>query len=155
MKHRQWPFDPAVERYLSLASFRRNGQPVPTPVWLAEHNTRYYLFSETKAGKVKRIRANPAVRVAACNSRGKITSDWLDAHACVVTNDDLIAEVYAALRKKYGWQMAITDFFSKLSGRYHKRAIIGLEIVEAIDKQTSFTTLHNTRQRDPAPAGGC
>jgi hypothetical protein len=36
---------------------------------------------------------------------------------------------YRALRRKYGWQMKIGDFFSKLSGRYDKRAIVELEIV--------------------------
>ena len=47
------PFDPATERYVSLATFRRNGKP--TPVWLARHNDCFYLFSESKAGKVNAL----------------------------------------------------------------------------------------------------
>ncbi len=30
-----WPVDPATERYVSLAAYRRNGREVRTPVWLA------------------------------------------------------------------------------------------------------------------------
>ena len=57
-------------RYVSLATFRRNGREVRTPVWLAKVDVRYYLFSEGKAGKVKRIRANGRARLAACDLRG-------------------------------------------------------------------------------------
>ncbi len=125
------PFDPAVERYVSLASYRRNGLEVRTPVWLAEVDARYYLFSEGKAGKVKRIRANGRARLAACDLRGSVRSDWLEARGRIVSDVDLIERVYAALRRKYGWRMRIGDFFSKLSGRYDKRAIVELELTGA------------------------
>ena len=55
-------------------------------------------------------------------------SDWLDARARVVNEPEVVAHAYTSLRKKYGWQMKIGDFFSKLTGRYAKRAII--ELVE-------------------------
>ena len=124
-----WPFDPAAERYVSLATFRRNGREIRTPVWLAELDSRYYLFSESRAGKVKRIRANGRARMAACDYRGRVESDWIETRARIVIEPDLIERVYAALRKKYGLAMVITDFFSKLTGRYRKRAIIELEVI--------------------------
>lgn len=99
-----------------------------TPVWVAELDGRYYLFSEGKAGKVKRIRNNARARLAACDLRGRIRSDWLEARARIVQEPALIERVYAALRNKYGLQMKIGDFFSKLSGRYDKRTIIELEL---------------------------
>jgi len=123
-------FDPALELYVNLATFRRNGREVHTSVWLAEADARYYLFSEGKAGKVKRIRANGRARLAACDLRGRVKSEWLDARARVVEEADVIERAYAALRKKYGWQMRIGDFFSKLSGRYDKRAIIELQLTD-------------------------
>jgi PPOX class probable F420-dependent enzyme len=130
----RWPpvsdraFEPAGLRYVSLATFRRNGREIRTPVWIAKVDARYYLFSEGKAGKVKRIRANGQARLAACDLRGKVTSDWLDARARIVQEADLIERVYVALRDKYGWQMKIGDVFSKLTGRYQKRAIIELQV---------------------------
>ena len=124
-----WPFDPATERYVSLATYRRNGQEVRTPVWLAKFDANYYLFSEGKAGKVKRIRANGRARLAACDLRGRICSGWLEAQGRIVEEPELIERIYAALRRKYRWQMKIGDFFSKISGRYHKRAIIELQVI--------------------------
>lgn len=121
-------FDPATEHYVSLATYRRNGREVRTPVWLAELDGRYYLFSENKAGKIKRIRANGSARLAACDARGRVKSEWLDARARLVTEMDLIERVYAALREKYGLTMKITDLFSKLTGRYEKRVIIEVEV---------------------------
>ena len=124
-----WPFDPATARYVSLATYRRNGQEVRTPVWLAKFDGNYYLFSEGKAGKVKRIRANGRARLAACDLKGRIRSGWLEAQGRIVEEAELIEKVYAALRQKYRWQMKIGDFFSKIGGRYHKRAIIELQVI--------------------------
>ena len=125
-----WPFDPAKERYVSLATFRRNGKEVRTPVWLAGTQGRYYLFSEGKAGKVKRIRANGRACIAACTYSGDIRSDWLKAEARIVNEPEVINHAYRALRDKYGWQMKMGDIFSKLFGRYPKRAIIELRVMQ-------------------------
>ena len=124
-----WPFDPAKERYVNLATYRRSGIAVKTPVWIAGSAGIYYVFSEGKAGKVKRIRANSKARLAGCDFRGNVHSEWLDARGTLVTDVAVIERAYKALHKKYGWQMGIGDFFSRLSGRYKKRAIIELEII--------------------------
>ncbi|MFP6629399.1 MAG: pyridoxamine 5'-phosphate oxidase family protein, partial [Myxococcota bacterium] len=47
--------------YVSLATFRRDGREVRTPVWVARDGEHLYIFSEAKAGKVKRIRATKRV----------------------------------------------------------------------------------------------
>lgn len=125
--HSAASFDPGLARYVSLATFRRDGREVRTPVWIAELDGRYYLFSEGKAGKVKRIRNNSRARLAACDLRGRVHGGWLEAEARIVHDRELTERVYAALRNKYGVQMKIGDFFSKLAGRYGKRAIIELE----------------------------
>ena len=125
----KWPFDPAIERYVSVATYRRNGAEVCTPVWLAKVEENYYLFSEGKAGKVKRIRNNGRARLAACDLRGRLSSEWLEAEARIVEEAKLIERVYAAFRKKYGWQMILGDLFSRASGRYHRRAIIELQMI--------------------------
>ena len=72
-------FDPSAEKYVSLATYRRNGVEVKTPVWIAELSRRYYVFSAGDAGKIKRIRATPRVRLAAGDVRGKVRSAWITA----------------------------------------------------------------------------
>ena len=122
------PFDPAGEPYVSLATFRRNGIEVRTPVWIAEAQGRYYVFSAGDAGKVKRIRVTPRVRLAACDLRGNIKSDWIDGDARVVSEPSVVAAALQALRTKYGLQMRFTDFFAKLSGRFGKRAYLEITL---------------------------
>ena len=126
----QLPFDPAEERYVSLATFWRNGKEVRTPVWIAKAEDCYYVFSEGKAGKVKRIRANGKARLAASTFRGDIRSNWLESKARIVAEAEIIERAYVALGAKYGWQMKIGDVFSKLIGNYDKRAIIELRIAQ-------------------------
>jgi PPOX class probable F420-dependent enzyme len=45
-----------------LVTFRRSGEPVPTPVWFGLHEGRVYVESLADAGKVKRLRHDQRVR---------------------------------------------------------------------------------------------
>lgn len=123
------PFNPAIERYISLATCRHNGTEVLTPVWLAGAGEHFYLFSAGTSGKVKRIRVNPQAKMAPCDARGKVKGSWIDVHARIVAEPEIIERAYAVLRTKYGWQMALLDFFSSLSGKKRKRAVIELKAV--------------------------
>ncbi len=116
------------ESYLSLATFRRNGRAVETPVWFAAHAGRLYLFTEGTSGKVKRLRANPRVRIAACNVRGKLQGEWLEGTGRRVDDPGTVQAAYEALLRKYPVQMRITNFLSRLSGRIGRRAILELEV---------------------------
>src|SRR5437016_1204816 len=100
-------------RYMSLATFRRSGTEVATPVWFAAVGDRLYVVSGGDAGKVKRIRNASRARVAPCDVRGGVKGPWQDATARVITDAPLIARIRAALRAKYGWQVAIFDFVSR------------------------------------------
>ena len=116
------------EPYLNLATFRRNGRAVETPVWFAARDGKLYVFSEGSAGKVKRLRANPRIRVAACNMRGKLKGEWIEGTGRRVEDAGTVEAAYAALLRKYGIQMRLTNFFSRLSGRIGRRAILELEL---------------------------
>ena len=121
-------FDPATEKYVSLATYRRNGVEVKTPVWIAKMGGRYYVFSAGDAGKVKRIRATPRVRVAPCDVRGEVRGPWIEAHARIVLDPTLIVEVRRALRRKYGLLMRLTDVMATMTGRIRRRAYIEIEV---------------------------
>jgi PPOX class probable F420-dependent enzyme len=121
-------FDIATEKYVSLATFRRNGLEVKTPVWIATVAGRYYVFSAGNAGKIKRINATPRVRLAACDVRGNVRSAWIDARARTVSDPALIAEVLKALRSKYGLAMRLIDVIATINGRIRRRAYIEIEV---------------------------
>jgi PPOX class probable F420-dependent enzyme len=116
------------ERYLALATFRRSGAAVETPVWFAAQGGRLYVFTEGTAGKVKRLRANPAIRIAACDVRGRVHAAWLPGRARRIDDPAAVAAAYRALRRKYGWQMRVLDLFSRLAGRIDRRAMLELEV---------------------------
>ena len=50
-------------RYVNLATFRRTGARVATPVWAAAAGDKLYIFTEGDAGKVKRLRNSPRAQV--------------------------------------------------------------------------------------------
>ena len=97
-------------------------------MWIAGKDRLYYIFSKGNAGKVKRIRANGRTRLAACDNRGKISSEWIDGRGRIVAEPEILQRAYEMFRRKYGWRMKIVDFFAKLSGRYQKRAMLEIEI---------------------------
>ena len=60
------------QKYISLATFRKSGEAVYTPVWFGELGDKLYVKTRNDSGKSKRIRNNPKVKVAPCTMRGKI-----------------------------------------------------------------------------------
>jgi len=114
-------------RYLCLATVRRNGSEVRTPVWFASADGKLYVFSAGNSGKVKRLRHSSRARVAPCDARGGVRGDWREVTARVVTDRRLIERAHDALRAKYGWQLRILDLFARLAGRIERRAWIEIE----------------------------
>jgi len=88
------------QKYISLATLRRNGQEVWTPVWFAEHAGRLYVMTRSDSGKYKRIRNHPQVRIAPCTVRGKVTGAWIEGQARILDRaEEGIAR--QALARKY------------------------------------------------------
>lgn len=121
-------FDPAKEIYINLATYRKTGVSVNTPVWVAAYGDSYYIFSESKAGKVKRLRNNTQIKIAPCDVRGKIHGEWVEGIARLVVDQSEIDDMYPAFTQKYGLQMRFANFFSRLTGRFDKRAIIAFKL---------------------------
>ena len=115
-------------RYACLATVRRNGVEVKTPVWFAAADEKLYVFTAGEPGKVKRLRHSPRVRVAPCDARGGVQGAWRDGIGRIVTDARVIARAQGALRAKYGWQMWLLDRFSRLTGRIRRRAWIEIEL---------------------------
>ncbi|MBW2315368.1 MAG: PPOX class F420-dependent oxidoreductase [Deltaproteobacteria bacterium] len=116
------------ERYVSLVTYRKTGRAVATPVWFALAGERFYVFTEADAGKVKRLRNDARVQLSGCNVRGKVHGAPYDGRAAVTDTPESIARAYDALRAKYGWQMRVTNLFSRLAGRIDGRAMLEIEV---------------------------
>jgi PPOX class probable F420-dependent enzyme len=77
---------------------------------------------------MKRLRNDPALRVAACNVRGAVHGEWIAGTGRRVDDPETIAAAYAALLAKYGWQMRLTNLVSRLAGRIEGRAVIEIDL---------------------------
>ena len=118
---------PERGNYISLATRKRSGEWVATPVWFAPDGGNYYVFSAGEAGKVKRLRNFSESRIAACTMSGTVTGKWQDTRAFVLDDPKDQSIALAALRRKYGWQMLAADFVSRLTGKMARRAYIRIE----------------------------
>ncbi len=89
-------------KYCLLVTYRRSGEAVPTPVWFGLGDGKLYVRSETDAGKVKRVRNDPRVRVAPCTMRGKPLGPPAEGRARVLDQNDDIEQAETALKANYG-----------------------------------------------------
>ncbi len=71
----------AAGKYILVTTFRKDGTPVPTPVWVVRDGGRLAAWSAVDTFKVKRIRNNPEVRLAPCDLRGNPAGDEVAATA--------------------------------------------------------------------------
>jgi uncharacterized protein len=107
------------QRYISLATFRKTRVPVYTPIWFAEEDDKIYFMTNSKLGKVKRIRNNPQVKIAPCTLRGKITGAEFSATARILAAENA-TRVRRAIKSKYWlarlpWLWRNTDTYVELT----------------------------------------
>ncbi len=90
------------QKYCLLVTFRKSGEPVPTPVWFGlDGDGRLYVRTEAEAAKVRRIRADARVRVAPASARGKPTGPMAAGTARVLAPSER-ARAEQALKANYG-----------------------------------------------------
>jgi uncharacterized protein len=116
----------AHQKYLNLETYRKTGVPVATPVWFAEANGTFYIYTLAHAGKVKRIRNNPKVRIVPCDARGHPTGEWVTAQALILDAHGA-ARGHQLLNQKYGWMKRLGDVVSRL--RRRERVVIAIDLV--------------------------
>ena len=100
----------AKHKYISLETYRKNGQPVSTPVWFMIDNNLVYVVTRLNTGKVKRLRNNPAVRIAPSSNRGQPKGEWIDGKARFVEGAEA-GRVIQMRKEKYGLQARLVSLF--------------------------------------------
>lgn len=112
-------------RYVLLTTFRKNGQPVPTPVWfsLGTGHDRVRVFTDIESGKARRIRNDPSVTLAPCDVRGRPDGDVVRAGARILGEAEGAA-VDRELREKYGWQYRAFRLLLRLLGKASREAYL-------------------------------
>lgn len=105
------------QQFMSLTTFRKNGDGVSTPVWFAEKGGKLYVYTQASSGKVKRLRHTSRVTVAPCDRSGKLFGTATAAGtARLLDNASEQQAADAALNAKYGFLKRMMSFVSKLRG---------------------------------------
>ena len=118
-------FDALIgEEYALLVTFRRSGEPVPTPVWFGLRDGCVYVESLADAGKVKRLRQDQHVRVAPCTLRGKPKGPFTDGVGRILaaaekqTAETALDRHYGLRRRLYvrlGSRLGVRSVYLKLT----------------------------------------
>lgn len=90
------------QTYLNLQTYRKNGEAVPTPVWFAQEDEKFYIRTISGSGKVKRIHNNPKVHIMPCGKSGEPLGTWVAAQAHEILDNATFDHVRSLLTAKYG-----------------------------------------------------
>ncbi len=122
------------QQYVELTTFRRNGTPVATPVWIAPDGDELLIVTVDDTGKTKRLAHTARVELRPCDMRGRVAPDAprYAARARVERGAAAVARVKKAVGAKYGWwYRALTLFepvMDRLPGRKVRAAVIVTDV---------------------------
>ncbi len=115
------PADLDTAKYVSFVTYKKDGTPVATPVWVVPFDGGYAFTTAPDAFKVKRLRNDARATLTACDMRGKISVDAVvHTGAAVVLNEADTKRVDALIRKKYaiGYRMiGVMSVLKKIAGK--------------------------------------
>jgi uncharacterized protein len=108
----------ADERYMLLTTFRRDGTPVATAVWVTPYDEHSVAFwTSSGSGKAKRLAHTQRVTVQPSDGRGRLKpgTEPVEATAHVVSGEELEA-IRKRVIAKYGFQTKITKVLATIWG---------------------------------------
>ena len=113
----------ADERFVSLTTFRRTGEPVSTPVWIARSGDGLVVLTPSDSGKVKRLRHDPRVVLRPCGRFGAVAdgAPTVSGRARVgdAPADEAVAR--AAIRRAYPVESRIVLGIERVVERLRRR----------------------------------
>jgi uncharacterized protein len=104
-------------RYLSVASFKRDGTAIATPVWFVSDGRRLFALTDLHSAKSRRIRRNPRVLVAPCRVDGKLRGEPVAACAEVLTATADLERIQKLLLARYKVSYRVVMLFYRLGRR--------------------------------------
>lgn len=111
-------------RFLSVTTFKRDGTAVATPVWSVSDGTRLFAFTDLHSAKIRRLRRNPHVVVAACRANGKLRGERAVGTAEVLTAPEDLDRVHDLLVGRYKISYRLVMLAYRLGRRLRGRASV-------------------------------
>jgi PPOX class probable F420-dependent enzyme len=117
---------------MSLRSFRKDGTPVDTPTWCVPVDGALCCYTDDRTYKIKRMRREPRIEVAACDVWGRRGTEWYRARCHIVSDSAERDRVFGALREKYKGHYLISLWGSLLVGRVKHRVVLKVELDQPV-----------------------
>jgi PPOX class probable F420-dependent enzyme len=114
------------EKFVSLTTFKRDGNPVASPMWIVRDGPQLWLWTPATASKVKRVRRNPRVTLTPCGRTGKVRTGaaGVDATAEVLTDVGEVARIESLLKRKYGVEFWVVVIVETIAARGRKPRVL-------------------------------
>jgi PPOX class probable F420-dependent enzyme len=126
----------AGEKYISLTTFKKDGTAVATPVWVvSDDGRRLLVLTGPDTWKVKRLRRNPRVVVAASDYRGRVRGESVEGVGRLLDSPQGTL-VEPLLDRKYGLMRRLLGVFNRLVRvvtRRQREPAAYIEIVDRVD----------------------
>jgi PPOX class probable F420-dependent enzyme len=101
----------AEHKYVNLETYKKNGQPVRTPVWFVINDGQIFVTTRPDTGKVKRLKNNQAVKIMPCGMRGESKGEWISGTARFA-NDSESENAVKLRNKRYGMRAKLVGMFA-------------------------------------------
>ncbi len=107
----------AKEHFVSLSTFRKTGEAVSTPVWIARDGDALVVTTPAGSGKVKRLRNSPRVELRACDRRGRVKDGAasVSAVAEILAEPGVVEREAANFLRKYKMEFRIVMFIERVA----------------------------------------
>ncbi|MER5910844.1 PPOX class F420-dependent oxidoreductase [Streptomyces sp. NPDC001982] len=112
-------------KYLLVTSYRQDGTPVATPVWVVRDGDTLGVWTAADSWKTKRIRRRGDVLVGPCDLRGRPTGDQVPATA-EICDPATTARYRDLIARKYGITGRLTLLGSRL--RHGLDGTVGIRV---------------------------
>mgnify|MGYP000518891384 CR=1 FL=1 len=117
-----------AEKFVALTTFKRSGEAVSTPMWVALDGDRLAFWTPSDSWKVKRARRDPRVAVAPCSRMGAVPAGVqpVGGRAEVLDGDADVRRVRAAIKSKYGLMFTVVTVVERIMrrGREDRTALL-------------------------------
>lgn len=112
--------------YVRLTTFRRDGTPVPTPVWVVRDGDALLVITGSATGKAKRLRHTARVLIAPSDMRGRVAAGVEDyeATAALSSSPTELERLAVLLRAKYGVQYAALRLADRVRSRRSSESVL-------------------------------
>jgi uncharacterized protein len=114
------------EKFVSLTTFKRNGEAVATPLWVIADGGRLVFWTPAETWKVKRVRRDPRVTVVPCSRMGKVApgARTVSGRAQVVEDADEVNRAQGLFKRKYGFGFRVVTTVERLLRRGRERRVL-------------------------------